>query len=272
MNSADRLARLFLLPLGVFVLAFFLLPLVRLVLVAGQGPNGAWEYLSILTNARHLGTLVATLVLSIAVTLATLAIGVVVALFLGRNRFPGRVVLISLLTLPLAFPGVVVGFMVILLAGRQGLIGSATQALGMGRLVFAYSMAGLFAGYVYFSLPRVLVTLMAAVEKLDPALEEAARSLGASRMQVLRDVTLPGIAPSLMASGAIAFATAMGAFGTAFTLATRIDVLAMSIYTEFTLNANFASAAALSLSLGLITWGVLAATRNLSGDRVAAAG
>ncbi len=64
----------------------------------------------------------------------------------------------------------------------------------------------------------------------------------------------------------------MGAFGTAFTLATRIDVLAMSIYTEFTLNANFASAAALSLALGLITWGVLAATRNLSGDRVAAAG
>eukprot|EP01031_Cornospumella_fuschlensis_P015716 gene15716-19200_t len=124
MPSADRLARLFLLPLGVFVLAFFLLPLVRLVLVAGQGPNGAWEYLSILTNARHLGTLLATLTLSITVTLATLAIGVVVALFLGRNRFPGRVVLISLLTLPLAFPGVVVGFMVILLAGRQGLIGS----------------------------------------------------------------------------------------------------------------------------------------------------
>ncbi len=67
-----------------------------------------------------------------------------------------------------------------------------------------------------------------------------------------------------MASGAVAFATAMGAFGTAFTLATRIDVLAMTIYTEFTLAANFSSACALSLALGLITWGVLAATRSFA--------
>lgn len=272
MNSADRLARLMLLPLGVFVLAFFLLPLVRVVMVAGQGPNGAAEYLLVLTNPRHLSTLVSTFVLSAGVTLATLAIGVVVALFLVRNRFPGRAFLVSMLTLPLAFPGVVVGFMIILLAGRQGLIGSLTQSLGMGKVVFAYSMAGLFAGYVYFSLPRVLVTLMAAAEKLDPALAEAARSLGAGRLAVLRDVTLPGLAPALMASGAVAFATAMGAFGTAFTLATRIDVLAMTIYTEFTLAANFSSACALSLALGLITWGVLAATRSFAGSGVAAAG
>ncbi|GGF48984.1 ABC transporter permease [Azorhizobium oxalatiphilum] len=272
MPSADRLAKLFLIPLGAFVLAFFLLPMVRLVAVAGSGPNGLAEYLVLITNPRHFGTLIATLLLSATATLATLAIGVVVALFLGRNRFPGQKALIAMLTLPLAFPGVVVGFMIILLAGRQGLIGSISQSLGMGRMVFAYSMAGLFAGYVYFSLPRVMVTLLAAVEKLDPSLEEAARSLGASRAQVLRDVILPGIGPSLMASGAIAFATAMGAFGTAFTLATRIDVLAMTIYTEFTLSANFASAAALSIALGLITWGVLALTRNFAGDRVAAAG
>ncbi len=272
MSSADRLARLLLLPLLLFAAAFFVLPLARLVAVAGSGPGGVGEYLAILTNPRHFQTLIATLLLSAGVTLATLALGTVVALFLARNRFPGRALLVSLMTLPLAFPGVVVGFMIILLAGRQGLLGSLTQPLGLGRWVFAYSMGGLFAGYVYFSLPRVIVTLMAAVEKLDPALEEAARSLGARRVQVLRDVTLPGIAPALVASGAIAFATAMGAFGTAFTLATRIDVLAMTIYTEFTLNANFATASALSLALGLITWGVLALTRSLSGSGVAAAG
>lgn len=272
MNSADRLANILLLPLGVFVLAFFLLPLVRVVAVAGEGPNGIAEYLVILTNPRHFATLIATLTLSAGVTLATLAIGTVVALFLARNRFFGRPFLVSMLTLPLAFPGVVVGFMIILLAGRQGLLGGLTQSLGLGKWVFAYSMAGLFAGYVYFSLPRVLVTLMAAAEKLDPALSEAARSLGAGRLEVLRDVILPGLAPALMACGAIAFATAMGAFGTAFTLATRIDVLAMTIYTEFTLAANFSSACALSLALGLITWGVLAATRNFAGAGVAAAG
>ena len=89
------------------------------------------------------------------------------------------------------------------------------------RLVFAYSMAGLFVGYLYFSIPRVILTVMAAVGKLDPALEEAARSLGATPWQVMRDVVIPGLRPALIASGAICFATSMGAFGTAFTLATQ---------------------------------------------------
>ena len=71
MHSADRLARLFLLPLFLFVAAFFLLPMVRLIGVAGSGPNGMAEYVAILTNPRHFATLVATLALSAAVTAAT---------------------------------------------------------------------------------------------------------------------------------------------------------------------------------------------------------
>ncbi len=140
------------------------------------------------------------------------------------------------------------------------------------KLVFAYSMTGLLAGYLYFSIPRVLLTVVAAAEKLDPALEEAARSLGAGPWRVLRDILLPGLAPALVASGALAFATAMGAFGTAFTLATNIDVLPMVIYTEFTLNANIAMAAALSMVLGVITWIALAVARQASGAAIAAAG
>ncbi len=78
--------------------------------------------------------------------------------------------------------------------------------------------------------------------------------LGAGPWAVQRDVVLPALAPAFVASGAIAFATAMGAFGTAFTLATNIDVLPMLIYTEFTLAANFSISAALSVGLGIITW------------------
>jgi hypothetical protein len=84
-----------------------------------------------------------------------------------------------MLTFPLAFPGVVVGFMIILLAGRQGLIGDLSNRLFGEKLVFAYSIYGLFLGYLYFSIPRVILTIMAAVQKLDVGLEEAARSLGA---------------------------------------------------------------------------------------------
>lgn len=261
-----------LLPLAVVTAAFFLLPMARLILVGAEGSQGLAAYLAILTEPRYRSTLINTVVLAAATTVVTLVVATIAGMFLQRHRFPGRAVLIAMLTFPLAFPGVVVGFMIILLAGRQGLIGDVTNHLIGDKLVFAYSIYGLFLGYLYFSIPRVILTIMAAVQKLDTGLEEAARSLGASPWAVQRDVVLPALAPAFVASGAIAFATAMGAFGTAFTLATNIDVLPMLIYTEFTLAANFSTSAALSVGLGLITWFILAIARSFSGSAVAAAG
>jgi putative spermidine/putrescine transport system permease protein len=241
-----------LLPLAVVTTAFFLLPMARLVVTGADGPQGLAGYLAILTEPRYRATLINTVVLATATTIVTLAIATVAGMFLQRHRFPGRAVLIAMLTFPLAFPGVVVGFLIILLAGRQGLIGDVSSRLFGEKLVFAYSIYGLFLGYLYFSIPRVILTIMAAVQKLD--------------------VVLPALGPAFVASGAIAFATAMGAFGTAFTLATNIDVLPMLIYTEFTLAANFATSAALSVGLGIIAWAILVLARSFSGSTVAAAG
>ena len=259
------------LPALVFWLAFFLLPMARLAVAGAEGGLGLGAYLVVLTDWRYGRSLLSTLALAVGTTALTLAIATVAGLFLTRHRFPGHAALVAMLTLPLAFPGVVIGFMVIMLAGRQGVIGDITRALTGERLVFAYSMAGLLLGYVYFSIPRVILTVMAAAEKLDPRLEEAARSLGAGPFRLALDVILPGLKPALIAAGAICFATAMGAFGTAFTLATEIEVLPMLIYTEFTLRANIAMAAALSLVLGLITWAVLVLARTAAGSTAAAA-
>jgi putative spermidine/putrescine transport system permease protein len=270
--SKKTFVQLCLVPLAVVVAAFFVLPMARLVIAGAGGSKGLAEYAAILLEPRYRSTLLNTILLAAATTAATLVIATISGLFLQRHRFPGRSLLVAMLTLPLAFPGVVVGFMIILLAGRQGLIGTITQALFGSKQVFAYSLDGLFLGYLYFSIPRVILTIMAAAEKLDPSLEEAARALGASPWAVHRDVILPALAPALIASGAIAFATAMGAFGTAFTLATDIDVLPMLIYTEFTLSANVATAAALSVGLGLVTWAILALAHSYGGNAVAASG
>jgi putative spermidine/putrescine transport system permease protein len=264
--------RLCLLPLAVVVAAFFVLPMARLVWTGASGRHGLAAYAAIVLEPRYAASLVDTVLLALATTAATLVIATVSGLFLQRHRFPGRALLVAMLTLPLAFPGVVIGFLIILLAGRQGLLGDVTLALFGQKLVLAYSLAGLFLGYLYFSIPRVILTIMAAVEKLDPSLEEAARTLGAGSWAIHRDIILPALAPALIASGAIAFATAMGAFGTAFTLATDIDVLPMLIYTEFTLSANIATAAALSVGLGLVTWAILALARIYGGNTVAANG
>jgi len=270
--SRAGFARIALLPLALVATALFLLPMAKLVLVGATGDMGLAAYAAILLEPRYRASLISTVGLAAATTIAALAIATIAGLFLQRHRFPGRAVLIAMLTFPLAFPGVVVGFMIILLAGRQGLIGDLASRLTGEKIVFAYSIQGLFLGYLYFSIPRVILTIMAAVEKLDPALEEAARTLGAGPWAVHRDVIFPALGPAFVASGAIAFATAMGAFGTAFTLATNIDVLPMVIYTEFTLSANITMAAALSVGLGLVAWASLAFARSLSGGTVAAAG
>ncbi len=271
-HRINRVLLLMIAPAAAIFGAFFLLPLARLAVASVAGPSGIGIYLHALVTPRYLVTLLNTVVLSLAVTLTTLALSGFSGVFLTRNRFRGKSFVVSMLTFPLAFPGVVVGFMIILLVGRQGLVGDVTQSLTGDKVVLAYSMSGLFLGYLYFSIPRVILTLMAAAEKIDLSLEEAARSLGAPPWRVIRDVIVPALVPGLISSGAICFATAMGAFGTAFTLATDIDVLPIVIYTEFTLLANITLAAALSIVLGLITWIVLSAARAASGSTVAAAG
>jgi putative spermidine/putrescine transport system permease protein len=264
----------FLAPAFTIFAAFFLVPLGRLFAVGSAGPSGWAAYQEVLYDTRYLQSFFSTLVLAGSVTLCTICLCAVCGVYLSRARFAFKPLLTAILTLPLAFPGVVVGFLVIMLGGRQGVIAQVGQALGGNpgnAAVFAYSMTGLFVGYLYFSIPRSILTVMATADKLDRDLEEAARTLGASAFEVARDVILPGIRPALVASGAICFATAMGAFGTAFTLATKINVLPMVIYSEFTLQANLAIAAVLSLWLGLLTWLVLILARSATGTAVAAA-
>ena len=261
---ARRIRLVCLAPAAAFFAAFWLLPIATLVALPAEK---GWEtYLLVLTNGRYLQSLLNTLWLSLATTLLTLGLGAAVGIYLARRLFRGRQILISLLTAPLAFPGVIVGFFVILLGGRQGLFASLTHDLGLGRITFAYGMLGLFLAYLYFSLPRAIASYTAAAEAMDPQLEEAAQMLGATRWQITRDAWWPQLLPTTVACGAIVFATAMGAFGTAFTLSSQFEVVPITIYNEFTNYANFAVAASLSIALGLVTWGALFVARLLSAD------
>ncbi|MCW8114076.1 ABC transporter permease [Yersinia intermedia] len=266
-------ALLTLIPVSIFFCTFWLLPFSYLI-VLGMTPDhssGVNAYWTVLTHPQYLSSLGVTLLLSLAVSLVAVAIATISGCFLARNHFAGRSLLLAILTFPLAFPGVVVGFLVVMLAGRQGIFAQVSLWLFGERWMFAYSLGGLFIGYLYFSIPRVIMTLVAACEKLDVSLEEAARSLGASTWRIVWDVIVPGIQPALLSCGALCFATSMGAFGTAFTLGTRLNVLPLSIYGEFTNYANFATAAALSVLLGAVTWFALALARRFSANSLGAA-
>ena len=247
-------------PAGAFFLAFWLLPALQLLLLPAE--QGWKTYFVVLTDARYIESMLNTVLLSVAVTLATLVIGATIGIYLARRSFAGKHLLLALLTLPLSFPGVIIGFFIILLGGRQGALADLSVALGGERITFAYGLLGLFLAYLYFSLPRAVATYTAAAEAMDLQLEEAARSLGASPLRIVRDVWIPELAPTTVACGAIVFATSMGAFGTAFTLASKFEVVPITIYNEFTNYANFALAASLSIALGVVTWLVLFLTRR----------
>ena len=253
-------------PAVVFFACFWLLPVVKLITLPASAETGLATYWVVLSNPRYFLSLLQTVALSLAVTAVTLVLGGAVGIYLARHNFWGKRLLSSLLALPLSFPGVIIGFFMILMGGRQGLIADITDWAGWGRFTFAYGLLGLFLAYLYFSLPRAITTYTAAAAAMDRQLEEAARSLGASRFRVIRDVWLPELAPTTLACGAIIFATSMGAFGTAFTLATKFEVLPITIYNEFTNYANFTIAASLSMALGLMTWLVLFVARKLGSE------
>ena len=153
-------------------------------------------------------------------TLAAMPLGVAVAYLLARVRFPGRGLLNGLVHLPLILPPVVTGYLLLLGFGRQGPIGAALHELFGITLAFRWTGAALAAGIMAF--PLLVRAIRLAIEAVDPKLEEAAATLGASRMRVFATVTLPLILPGVIAGAILAFAKAMGEFGATITFVSNI--------------------------------------------------
>ncbi|MHC5655161.1 molybdate ABC transporter permease subunit [Stappia sp.] len=153
-------------------------------------------------------------------TLVSLPLAVAVALLLARGRFFGLQLLNGLVHLPLILPPVVTGYLLLMTFGRKGPVGAfLDQAFG---IVFAFRWTGaaLAAGIMAF--PLMVRAIRLAIEAVDPKLEEAAGTLGASRPLVFATVTLPLILPGVVAGAILAFAKAMGEFGATITFVSNI--------------------------------------------------
>ncbi|MCR9110542.1 molybdate ABC transporter permease subunit [Marivita sp. XM-24bin2] len=161
-----------------------------------------------------------SLKVSLWATLLSLPFGLICALALARGRFFGREVLNWLVHLPLVLPPVVTGYLLLLGFGRQGPIGSLLDSLFGITLAFQWTGAALAASIMAF--PLMVRAMRLAIEAVDPKLEEAAATLGASRLRVFSTVTLPLILPGIIAGVVLAFAKAMGEFGATITFVSNI--------------------------------------------------
>lgn len=152
-------------------------------------------------------------------TLVGLPIGVFTAYALARWRFPGKQVVNGLVHLPLILPPVVTGYLLLLTFGTTGPVGGLLEKVGIV-FAFRWSGAALAAGVMAF--PLMVRAIRLSIEAVDPKLEEAAATLGASRAWVFVTVTLPLILPGVLAGAILAFAKAMGEFGATITFVSNI--------------------------------------------------
>ena len=153
-------------------------------------------------------------------TALSLPLGVLVAVALARWTFPGKAVLNGVVHLPLILPPVVTGYLLLLTFGRTGPVGGVLYDWFGITLAFRWTGAALAAAVMAF--PLMVRAVRLAVEAVDPRLEEAAATLGASRPVVFLTVTLPLILPGVIAGAILGFAKAMGEFGATITFVSNI--------------------------------------------------
>lgn len=249
-------------PVGLLVLAgvavaFLVLPLVGLLQRTPWSDLGTLLSSDVVTDALRL-----SLISALAATALCLLFGVPLAWVLARVSFPGRSLLRALVTLPMVLPPVVGGAALLFAFGRRGLIGEPLYE-GTG-LLLPFSIWGVIAANTFVALPFLVLTVESGLRAADDRYEEAATTLGASRWTVFRRVTLPNIAPAIVAGGVLCWARALGEFGATVTFAGNLQgrTQTMPLAVFLALDSDREAAIALSLVLIAVSLAVLVPMRD----------
>jgi molybdate transport system permease protein len=237
--------------------AFFLLPLVGLLL------RTPWVRLpSLLSSDVVTDALRLSVVTSLSATAVALVLGVPLAWLLARVDFPGRTLVRGIVTLPLVLPPVVGGAALLFALGRRGLVGGPLE--GATGLLLPFSVWGVIVANTFVAMPFLVITVEGGLRSLNHRYEDAAASLGASRWTVFRRVTLPMIAPSLVAGLVLTWARAFGEFGATITFAGnlqgRTQTLPLAVFVALERDRDVA--VAISLVMVVVSLTVLVALRD----------
>ncbi len=238
-------------------LAFLVLPLIGLLVRAPWS-----DMLSLLGGDAVWPALRLSLITATAATAVSLLLGVPLAWLLARTQFPGLRLARTLVTLPLVMPPVVGGVALLLVFGRNGLVGQwLDSAFG---ITLPFTTAGVVVAEAFVAMPFLVLSVEGALRGADTRYEEAALTLGASRFTVFRRVTLPLIAPGVGAGAVLAWARALGEFGATITFAGNFpgttQTMPLAVY--LALQDNPDAAIALSLVLLVVSLAVLFALRG----------
>ncbi|MEI8609766.1 molybdate ABC transporter permease [Enterovibrio norvegicus] len=161
-----------------------------------------------------------SLKISTVAVAASLPLGIAVAWLLARKQFPGKSVLDGVIHLPLVLPPVVIGYLLLVVMGRRGVVGEwLYNTFGVS---FSFSWKGAALASAVVAFPLLVRAIRLSLELVDQRLEDAARTLGASPWRVFYSVTLPLIAPGILSGLVLAFARSLGEFGATITFVSNI--------------------------------------------------
>jgi sulfate transport system permease protein len=241
------------LALGIAMLWFSLLVLVPLSAIVAVAAAGGWsQYVDVLRNDQTWAALTLTVSQAAIVTVINIVMGTVIAWVLVRDSFPGKAVLDVIIDVPFALPTIVAGLVLLALYGPNSPIG----------LHWAYTPMAVTLAFAFVTLPFVVRTVQPVLEELEADVEEAAASLGASRLTVFRRIILPSLVPAIAAGAALSFARAISEFGSLVLLSGNrpfeTEVVSVRVLT-FIENGSYSSAAALASVMLAVALAVIVA-------------
>ena len=246
------------LSLGITCTYLSLLVLLPLATVFTQSAELSWSgFWAIITNPRVMASYRVTFGTSFLAAVVNTVFGLLVAWVLVRYRFPGRRLVDAMVDLPFALPTAVAGIALTTLYAPNGWIGGSLEPLG---LTISYTWLGITVALIFIGLPFVVRTVQPVLDDLELEVEEAAASLGAGRWQTFTRVVLPAMAPALLTGFALAFARAIGEYGSVVFISgnmpMKTEIVPLLIITKLE-QFDYAGATAIALVMLVTSFALL---------------
>ncbi|MBE2213913.1 MAG: sulfate ABC transporter permease subunit CysT [Opitutaceae bacterium] len=218
----------------------------------------SWEqFWSTVTSPRVVASYKLTFGTSFYAALFNVPMGVILAWVLVRYQFPGRRFMDALVDLPFALPTAVAGIALTSIYAKTGWFGQWLEPMG---IKVAYTQVGVWVALTFIGLPFVVRTVQPILEELEPELEEAAATLGATRLQTIRRVVIPALLPAIITGFALAFARAVGEYGSVVFISgnmpMKTEITPLLIITKLE-QYDYAGATALAVVMLLVSFALL---------------
>jgi sulfate/thiosulfate transport system permease protein len=239
------------LGLGVAMLWFSVLVLIPLAAVVITASEGGWSaFWATITNEQTAAAIRLTVGTSALVTAVNIVMGTLIAWVLVRDQFVGKRALEVLIDIPFALPTIVAGLVLLSLYGPESPLG----------IDVAHTRSAVFLAFLFVTLPFIVRTVQPVLAELDGEVEEAAASLGASRLTIFRRITLPSLTPAIAAGAALSFARGVSEYGSLVLLSGNLpfktEVTSVRILSSIE-NDNLEGAAAVATVLLAISLAVI---------------